>query len=528
MTYKLDIIVSFWEVFMAEYSEVVLSIAKRKAMKDFLVEELDRIVHDDVSLASIQQLTNEQKDEFFNNRFEAYLATDEGKALLENAASKIDEAEYFDRTPEQIAEEELRDQWDIAKLESYAIDNRLTGQPDRQAAPATIYDHLFKTTSSDDRQAFFDKHYGDYRNSKEGKAAYDEMVKSIQDDAAQASSTVEAFIEEHKPSKNKARNRAILWTALGVAGLVTFAVTVPVAVGILGSVAAATGAMMVGAPALGLGGAFTALGASNIVKYVRYSRLFRNLRRVATKTDNKGVSLTPDMVNKSVAKVHKLANKLDIVKSSLPKIRLLATYSDDSKPLRVRIADSIRYAVAPTKEQKAVKTAKGVLRKAVREEKVAKRASDQADERLKISNDNIAEMEKVLSNRREADPRLKAEAKQKRMDAAMAKLRSNTADSNVDYAKRQGGIRKVIKARLASGKATKQLNNANIAASDADKAIARNEANIKYGEKRLENLKANNPKYDADAQARKAELDAAKKRREEAQSELNNVLSKKK
>ncbi|MBQ7602876.1 MAG: hypothetical protein IJU58_01865 [Clostridia bacterium] len=535
---------------MAEYSEAVLTIAKRKAMQDYLVQELDRIVHDDVSLASIQQLSDAQRVDFFNRRFEEYVLTDEGRALLEARASTINEGEYYERSAEEIAEEELRDQWDIAKLESYAIDGRLTGRPDMQQAPSTLYDHMFKDLSAEDRQAFFDKQYADYRNSKEGKAEYAVMVEDVQQKMGSFDKTVDEFIAEHKPFKNRARNRAIIWTAIGVVGLATALFTIPVAIGILGSAAAATGALTVGLPALAAGSVGAALGTSNIIKYSRYASLFRNLKRVATRTDNKGVSLTREMLNKSLAKVHKVAFKLGIAKSQLPSSPIISSYVDDYKPLRTRLAGAVKIAaastktavrgvVAPTEEQKEIKTAKRTVRKTSRELNKAENQSKYAENVLNANTDSIQRTKHNVVMRETNEQLLAEEVNQKGMKVAFAKIRSGTADSNLEYAKRKArekgkssvGVAldpEVRKARRNAYNSFAEWNDAELEYRNAKAAQKRNKSEIESGKARLSRLTEKNAEFEQNAQQRKATAAARKKANDEAKEELERVLKKNK
>ena len=125
-----------------------------------------------------------------------------------------------------------------------------------------------------------------------------------------------AFIDNNRPFMKRARNRAFGWGAVAVAGVVlSLGVLLPT-VAVLGSVAAATGALEIGLPILMLGGAGAGLGVANVVKYVRYFRLFRHLTRACTGQDEKGVNLTGELLSKSVKLVKKLAAKLGI--SQLP------------------------------------------------------------------------------------------------------------------------------------------------------------------------------------------------------------------
>lgn len=551
MIYKLDIKVSFWEGFMAEYSEAVLTIAKRKLMKDFLVSDVDRIVHDEVALAAIQGLSNEQRIDFFERQFNDYINTDEGKAKLEETISGIDEGAYYERTSDEIAEEELRDQWDIARLQNYTVDHRLNPNNRSTQSPADVFDHSIYKEPDEEKRAFYidnvERQYENYRNEWNGGVAEFKKLKAeIESRAASYDADVDGFISEHKPFKDRARNRAIIWTALGVAGLAIGIFTIPVAVSILGSAAAATGALAVGVPAIGFGGAFSALGVSNIVKYVRYSSLFRNLKRVVTRTDSKGVSLTREMLNKSLTKIHKMANKLGIAKSELPSAPIISGYVDDYKPLRIRLAGAVKaaatktktavqYTVAPTEEQKQVKAAKSTLRKAKQEVKTAKRSSDQAEKRLRTSDESIANMERRVAARKEASARLQKEAEEKSIAAGFAEFRHEAEVSNLDAAKRNSGKKNTIsmllsknvrKARKDSVKAQREYVEAQIEANDAHKAVERNKLDIEAGEKRLESLRKNNPRYVEDSVVKKTNLDVARLKEEEAQIELKKALKK--
>lgn len=551
MIYNLDIKVSFWEGFMAEYSEAVLAIAKRKLMKEYLVDLVDRIVHNDIALASIQGLSSEDFSGYFDNHFEEYLKTDEGKAKLEEKAATINEAEYYERSVDEIAEEELRDQWDIAKLENYAVDHRLNPKNRSTQSPADIFDHsIYKEPDEAKRQNYIynnNLQYETYRREwKGGEAEFRKLKAEIEGRKESFDDDVEVFIEERQPFKNRARNRAILWTVVGVAALAVGVLTIPVAISILGSAAAATGAMTIGIPAIAAGSAMTTVGVSNAVKYFRFSSLFRNLRRVATRTDSKGVSLTREMLNKSLHKVHKLANKLGIAKSELPKTPIISAYVDDYKPLRKRIVSTIwaglskskaavKYTIAPTAEEKEVKAAKATLRKAKREVRAATRSSKQADNRLRASDNSIEDMERRIAERKAADVRLKKEAEEKSIAAGFAELRNDAEKSNLDAAKRNSGKRNAISAMLNknvrrahkdSVKAQRDLMDAQIEAGDAYKAIDRNKMNIEAGEKRLENLKKKNPGYSDEAIARKTRLDIAKMREEEAKIEVEKALEK--
>ena len=124
------------------------------------------------------------------------------------------------------------------------------------------------------------------------------------------------FIDSNRPFMKRARNRSFGWSAVAVAGVALSLGTLLPTVAVLGSVAAATGALTVGLPLLMVGGAGAGLGISNVVKYVRYSRLFRHLTRACTGQDEKGVNLSSELLSKSVKLVKKLAAKLGI--SQLP------------------------------------------------------------------------------------------------------------------------------------------------------------------------------------------------------------------
>ena len=149
---------------------------------------------------------------------------------------------------------------------------------------------------------------------------------------------ISTFIDNNRPFMKKARNRSIAWSALAVAGVVVSLGVLLPTVAVLGSVAAATGALTIGAPLLMLGGAGVGLGVSNVVKYVRYSRLFKHLTRAYTGTDKNGVNLPENLLTKSVKLVKKLASKLGI--SQLPSIRALQGVEvEENATIRARLSN---------------------------------------------------------------------------------------------------------------------------------------------------------------------------------------------
>ena len=143
------------------------------------------------------------------------------------------------------------------------------------------------------------------------------------------------FIDEHRPALRRARRRAIIQGIVGVLGLglgidiaaTTFAVVAPAL--------AVSGALIPVVGLIAVGGAAVAFGAVNVVRAVRYHRLFRNITRAYRQTNRRGQRLSREQVERSIVRSRRLADKLGLDRSNLSVLNQgLYVYT----PLRTRVA----------------------------------------------------------------------------------------------------------------------------------------------------------------------------------------------
>ncbi len=333
-----------------ELKEVRENIAKRNLMLDFYRSRIDTIVHNNAELTRMRSLTPEQMYAELETAYNAFMATRDGQITLEAAAENLNLADYFADGADGVVTDEMRFNWEINRLLQF-----ITITPRTGVSNADAFDFVFKR-SADAGKSMMDTNFNFYMQNPEVRAEYERRVNEIR---AQEQAELDSFIDNNRPFMKRARNRSIIWGAVAVAGIAISLGTIIPTVAVLGSVAAATGALAVGLPLLALGGAGAGLGIANIVKYTRYSRLFRHLTRAYTGTDKNGVKLTAAMLTKSVTLVHKLASKLGIAKDALPKIGILNIASYNYSPISAKLMASVNSAgkkMAAGMEKAAVAT----------------------------------------------------------------------------------------------------------------------------------------------------------------------------